>query len=765
MKSKLIVLIATLLMAPTLMPAMSTALPPESRACIFTAVTRKDSMTSEKSQLKPEHVVALLNEVAELGLNHPDVDQFVFGMALVLKASLDQEEIDEQRYGLLRKYVNDIKRASDECLLAFKLPPPDKIYTPGGISFLYSPFSRNIRASYGLPVLERGFQYFCDTGGGKSTVLRNLASAWTAQNPRLPCLIFAAKPDQFFFKLAREPHNHDRCLLFKCSKDTFHNAFSSITGRATDFLRRMPYWQSCYNRWDSGSVVGHVLKLFDKEKPISGLVSPTIDYIIDKLENITLPKSLFNPMLKASAYEAFSLMKETHLGQHVMNCQVGIDWKEVWVKGLVTVVETNGLSSADTLFLISDILAQLREIKDETPSLPDMLVIVDEGGNLVNQRWDSGNRASPLATEITLLRGSSICLAIAYHTVSGISPPVRSNSAITLVGPLGNGDDVLSAALSQALTPEQRAQIPHLLPYTAIMRVSGVEYTEPYIVTWDRPVTYPDYSETERNDLNRKVLATLSPIVPVNYRSAGQSLPSVPALTSPTALPQSLPATPVVIGDHRTILRHITDHPFLNVSDHAASLKLSTGKTPSSKQLKIVLNELEKLGFCKFLAIQIKSRWGRGGDMYYLTASGHAAIGSIHTPSRGGYAHDYAQRYLQNLLSQKGIVSVIEDVLPGTSTPVDLGLTCPQTKYRIALQIPISTFSSEPSQAEKNLSIGWSRVIEVCLNRTDLARLKAEFKNAGGIPDPRISACIPADIRTAKSLADIFDNPNFWAAT
>ncbi|MDD4869562.1 MAG: hypothetical protein PHR77_03290 [Kiritimatiellae bacterium] len=758
MTNRLTILAATLFLATSQPPSASAHLPPDTYPAISRSTLLEDSMSNDKKQLKVEHVLALLDEVATLGLNHPDVDAFVHGMALVIKCKLDQGVLDERRYWLLHKYVADVKRNTDECLLAFKLPDPVKIFTPGGISFLYSPYSNNIRASYALPVYERGFQYFCDTGGGKSSVLRNLASAWTTQNPCLPCIIFAAKPDQFFFKLAREPHNQDRCLLLKCSKDTFYNAFASISRRAIDFLRvRLQYWQVCMNRWDSGSVVAHIMKLFDKEKHITGLVAPTIDYVIDKLENITLPKSLFNPTLKASAYEAFSLMQANHLGRNVMNCQVGIDWKEVWEKGLVVVIETNQLSEADTHFLISCILSDLREINDATPSLSDMLVIIDEGGNLVNQRWDSGNRASPLATEITLLRGSGICLAIAYHTVSGISAPVRSNSAITLVGPLGNGDDILSAALSQALTPEQRAHVPHLLPYTAIMRVSGVEYTEPYIVTWDPPDVYLDFSEAERQDINRKVMATLSPIIPVNYRTIVRTS-SAPASPTPAS-------TPVAIGDHRTVLRHIADHPFLNVSDHAAGITLSAGKKPTSKQLKIVLNELENLGFCGFLTIQIKSRWGRGGDFYYLTANGHAAIGSVHTPARGDYGHDYAQRYIQDLLSQKRITSVIEDILPGTSKRVDLGLTCPHTKYRVAIEIPISTFASEKSQTDADLACGWQRVIEVCLNTTDLATLKAAFKSAGGMPDPRVTACVPADIRNAPNLSEIFDNPNFWATT
>ena len=107
-------------------------------------------------------------------------------------------------------------------------------------------------------------------------------------------------------------------------------------------------------------------------------------------------------------------------------------------------------------------------------------------------------------------------MAIGFHTLADLSPRIRANSGITIIGSLTHGLDILDAGRSAGLDKNQQEAIQHL-DLTAILKMSGAEvpFQEPVAVEWDAPVNYPDVSEEERLAQNRHVFAELASELPL----------------------------------------------------------------------------------------------------------------------------------------------------------------------------------------------------------------------------------------------------------
>lgn len=423
---------------------------------------------------------ALLELAARLGVDQKEVSAQGFAVCIVLRAELQHGRVDAFRFGILKNLIGKISQSIDEHLLAFQYPTQKDGISTGEIEFLQTVLTR-LPVHFDRLLLRRGFQVFSATGYGKSTLLLHLARNWCRL--QLPCLVFAAKPDQFYFRLAR--WFPDRCLILKCGVDVFYNGFSSVSGNVGDFIStKLPYWQAIYNRWDSAALIAHLYQPFKDDQLQSGQVAPTLDYLISQLEVTRFPRDLFNPQLKPSVYSVLTMMREGPLGVS-MACQRGLALDQIFAQGLIVVIETATMNDADTHYLVTSMLTDLRKTKELNPGLDDVLVIVDEAGPLLAQRWTSGTHASPMASEIVLLRGSGICLATGYHSICSVNPQVLANSAITLIGGLTSGEDIMAAAQAAALSADQRTALSHLRIGQAILKLSGTNYTEPVPVTWE----------------------------------------------------------------------------------------------------------------------------------------------------------------------------------------------------------------------------------------------------------------------------------------
>jgi hypothetical protein len=299
----------------------------------------------------------------------------------------------------------------------------------------------------------------------------------------------------------------------------------------------------------------------------------------------------------------------------------------------------------------------------------------------------------------------------------------------------------------------------------------GNRFTEPFLVCYPRIPDPIKMADDEIDANNAPILAALPPVVPETYRKipipvTPVSTPAAPHVAppapAPTVVPISMAATTVagLTNDYTAIIRDIATNRFRNVGERAGKLVLPSSATMTFSELKTALNDLEKQGFIGETVVQMAPKAGAPSLMHHLTAQGHAAVGSLYKPARGGYHHDFGQHLIQYLLASKGIKVDIEATLPGSSKHVDAGFRCPVSNLPIAIELPLSTFSSEPDQAERDLAAGWARVLVVCLNRTDLASTQKAFAASIPSPDSRIRLCL---VSTLAALAphEIYDSPDF----
>lgn len=86
---------------------------------------------------------------------------------------------------------------------------------------------------------------------------------------------------------------------------------------------------------------------------------------------------------------------------------------------------------------------------------------------------------------------------------------------------------------------------------------------------------------------------------------------------------------------------------------------------------------------------------------------------------------------------------------------------CPETGKKVAIEVCVSTHTSEPDQAMRNLAAGADHVLVVGLNKSDLTQLSREFlARFGQNIDPRIKLCMPADLAEAPTFRHIYDCPS-----
>ncbi|MEI8120477.1 MAG: hypothetical protein WCI20_00380 [bacterium] len=543
------------------------------------------------------------------------------------------------------------------------------------------------------------------------------------------------------------------------------------------------YALNIFSRRDSKIVLDAAMEQGLKQNALNGARELTHAQLKDIIRNcvtpsgfILIPKDFFRSM--------FSVFYDVECSplRNQIACQRGYDLREIVKQGYSVIIDTSAI--AGTLqeeLLVVTLLTALRQEIINDPILrartgTQVVFFIDECTNLSAASKVPGSLPS-LVHLATLVRSSSICLFAVYHSISVVHP-VLNAAGIWMVTQISDGNDIFTAKKTFALTDQQAKALTSLPKGVAMVRM-GNRYTEPFLATYPRIPDAVKMSDAEIDVNNAPILATLPPIVPENYRKipvpvivtppvASKPVPPAATAVPPPAAPVVAPAVTMVSiapsaldNDYMAILKDIAAKPFLNVSGRAGQLALPSGKKLNYRDMKVALDELKGQGFVDEVAVQLSPHAGPPSLMHFLTATGHAAIGSVYKPSRSGYRHDFGQRLIRDILAAKSITANIEATLPGRNKVVDIGFNCPVTSLPIAIELPVSTFHSEPDQAERDLADGWARVIEVCFTKNDLENLTKAFSAKSPNPDSRIKLSLVSGLKAVTSLSEIYDSTDF----
>ena len=705
-------------------------------------VTGGMEMAHDKSVSQQQQTEALLDLAHKLGVDLPYVHPVGSTLCREIAYQLKTTEPDPGICAQLRRILDRRKEGINEHLLAFDQPGPSDGVGDGDLTLFTTLFTETPFNVFSGQV-QRGLLAAGQTGFGKSTVLRRLAMAWVARNR--PCVVFASKHDQFFWYLARLFPS--RCLILRAGIDVFYNAFCPVTGDVKEFSgTKLTHYASAYSKWESAAVILRLFDEFDRVERPAGAVAPTINWLLRNLLTFQFNKRSLNFPLIPSTSQTLTMMKEGGLGKS-MSCQRGITAKDIWEHKLVVVFDCAALSPADTLFLVTCLLADFRKVKGLCPDLTDLLCILDEAGDLMASSWNRDGHFNPLGSEWVLLRSADISTAAGVHAPSMMDARARTNTAISIVGGLLNSSDITAMAGAAGLTAKQTMAIPHLRPGWAIAKMTGERYSNAFLCTWPMTESFTPFSEAERIAQNARLLASLPPFV-----AEGD--------TGPKSAISSEPALPPLTPDQVAVLTDIVDRPAINTTTRAESIQLPSGKG-GFKQLAEILNGLSDLKLIDEIKLQMSER-GSPSTYRFLTNEGLAAIGRPNNQPRPGTgpAHLFVQQLVARLLKGRGIDAAVEPTRPGSGKQVDVGFNDPATGLWIALEVACTTHTSEPRQAIRDLSEGgWARVLVLGPTSSDIAALQHAFKKDMPDPDPRVTLILPHHLVTCPNLRSLYDCP------
>lgn len=727
----------------------------------------------------PKEVIALIEEALLYGVD--DVKLGTAGARCIrnLKAGIETGCIPEYDYQALLNLVGRAKRVilPMEWRCAFPKNPPAEIITPGDIH----PVKLLDDTPVGLMFAEmaEALRSTGRPGSTKSTLSAAVLDASAASGKSI--IVIDSKGDgQFDYLAAKHPGR-----ILKVRVGRLNAPFFNVW----QYLRAVrDYFLAIFSRKDSKIVLDAATEQSVKQVAISGALEVTHAQLMRNVASGATPAGFpFIPAdFKRSMFSVFYDIAQSPLYPQIA-CQRGYELAEIVKRGYGVIIDSSSI--AGTLqeeFLLCSLLTALRQEIKADPVLvaqggTQVVFLVDECTYLAAASRVPTTALPSLVHLATLVRSSSICLFCTYHSIATVHP-VLNAAATWFVTQISDGNDIATAKKTFALSDAQAKALTGLPKGAAMMRM-GNRYTEPFLVTYPRLSDPKKMTDAEIDANNAPILATLSAIVPEDYRrirppvvtvssSAAVAVPAA-AVASATPPPVTAPPTPAVVPavsptlalsvttDYEAILRDIAANPFMNVSTRAGQLALPSGKALTFKALKVALDDLNAQGFIGEVAVHLAPHAGSSSLMHYLTAEGHAAIGSLHKPPRGGYQHDLGQRLIKHILAERSIPATVEQVLPGTKKTVDVGFICPVTDLPIAIELPTSTFDSEPDQAERDLAAGWARVIQVCLNKADLESLIKAFARHSPNPDSRIKLCLISALKAASALPEIYDSNAF----
>ena len=726
-----------------------------------------------QSAAQAKAILMLIQEARSLGLDNPSMSMEGVRRITNIERGLKSGNIPEYDLNALASLVARARKIiiPMEWRVAFaQNPPPDIIGegdihpftlldgTPVGLTFLEMAEAMRSTGRPGSSKSTGGCAVVdCSIGGGKSVFF-----------------IDSKGDGQADYLCRKYPGRVIKVRIGRLDKP-FFNPWQWVGVNRDYFL-------TVSSRKDSRIVLDAAIEIGMKQNTLSGVCELTHSQLMRIVKDRIIPTDYrsIKPEFFQSIQMSCNDIARSPLS-HQIACQRGYDLKEIVTKGYSVIIDTSAIAgSTQEEFLVVTLLAAIRQEIINTPILrarPGTQVIFfqDEGSNLAASSKVPGG-LSAIVQLSTLVRSSSICLFFVYHSMS-IAHPVLNAAGIWMVCQIFDGNDIFTAKRTFALTDQQAKALTTLPKGVAMMRM-GNRYTEPFLISYPRIPDAVKMTDAEIDANNAPILATLPPIVPEHYRRlpvpvtvtppvASSPVPPAVSVVTPSSAPVAAPVvtTPTTMpsavdNDFLAIMRDIASNLFLNVSGRAAHLTLPSGKALTFKELRPILDELKAQGFVDDVTVQLSPR-GAPSLMHFLTAEGYAAIGSVYKPSRSGYKHDWGQRLIKDLLAEKSISATLEMALPGTSKVVDVGFICPVTGLPIAIELPTTTFDSEPDQAERDLAAGWARVIEVCFNKNDLENLEKTFAARSSSPDSRIKLSLMAGLKAVTSLPEIYDSSDF----
>jgi len=724
-----------------------------------TTTQLKGNTMQNQPKINPRDIQLLLNDAILYGVDNPAISDMG---ARCFKRLSDASEkglvINSSDFTALKSIVERAKKIMlpMDYRLAFVKSPPPEVISIGDIK----PFT----LLDGITEVALDFidmpEQIRNTGRSGSTKTTGACAILdkSIEAGKSIIVIDSKGEGQFDYFCAKYP---GKVLKFRVgrSNQPFFNIWQ--------YIRRIRgYFLLITQRKDSKIVLDAAEEQSEKQNALSGAKAITHTQLMNNIAGGTTPAGFphIPNDFRRSMFSVFYDIQRSALYPSI-RCQCGYSLREIVAKGYSAIIDTSAIAgSIEEELLICSLLSALRHEIISDPDLSSrrgtlVIFYIDECTYLAAASRVLTGLPS-LVHLATLVRSSGVVLFCTYNSIS-IVHPVLNAAAFWIITQISNGEDLRTGQRMWSLSDLQTKALSTLPKGVAVMRM-GNRYTDLFLVAYPKIPDPRKMSDAEIDANNAPILANLAAIVPEDYRS-------ITRVQTPAVSPASAPATAsatALDNDYLVILHDLAKRPFVNVTERSASIQLPSGTILNFKSLKAALDTLgNKYNYCRPLAVQLTVR-GSPSELWYLTQDGHQVIGSLFKPSRGDYQHDLAQKLLRHILKQNlHLDATIEMVLPGTSKPVDLGVICPQTGMKIAVEIPISTFSTEPDQVEKDSAAGWDRVIEACMNRADLKKLKAEFAKKNYPANPRVAFCLPADLRSAKSLQDIFDNPNFRATS
>jgi len=700
----------------------------------------------QNQNINPRDVQLLLDNAILHGVDNIAISNMGARCFMRLKAGLEQGQINPSDFIALKGIVDRAKKIvmpMDFRLAFAKIPPPEVIST-GDIH----PFTLLDGTNVGMEFLEMP-EEIRTTGRPGSTKTTGACSVLdkSIEAGKSAFVIDSKGEGQFDYLCAKHPA---KVLKFRVGRQDrpFFNIWQYVQEIRDYFLL-------ITSRKDSKIVLDAAIEQSENQNRISGAKAITHAQLMKNIINNATPPGFPNIPgdFRRSMFSVFYDIKRSALYPSIC-CQAGYSLREIIVKGYSAIIDTSAIAgSMGEELLICSLLAALRREIISSPDLcsrPGTLAVfyIDECSYLAAaSRVPTG--LPSLVHLATLVRSSGISLFCAYHSISMVHP-VLNAAAFWIITQIADANDIYTAKRMLSLSEIQAKALTTLPKGIAVMRM-GNKYTEPFLITYPMIPDRQKMSDAEIDANNAPILANLPAIVPEDYHVIIRVQTQAAATSAPA------PST-ALDNDYLAILHDLAKRQFLNVTERAASIKLPSGTILNFKSLKVALDTLDnKYNYCRPLAVQLTAR-GRPSELWYLTKNGHQTIGSLFKPSRGEYEHDFAKRLIQYILLQDmRLASTLEMTLPGSSKPVDVGIICQQTNLKIAIEIPISTFATEPDQVEKDFAAGWGRVIEICMTSADIKKLKAEFAQKNYPVNPRLALCLPADLRSAKSLQEIFN--------
>jgi len=672
-----------------------------------------------KTKVTPEEVMKLVLTIEREGFAY--TDNALRKLAKIL--ANPYIEIDEGSYFLCKERVEFLmnkKKIKNEIDFAkpFRPEPDEKSRISEGDIEIGRTLEGNLPVRLKLPELLRHLAVVGMTGFGKTAFLIRLISQLIECG--ISVVIFDKKGRQFRGLQAMFP---DKVLIFTVGKDAFlnFNAWPSGVNKEGYLSRISDIRSRVFERHDSIAVYNHNINNLFMLADENRHKFPSEFEVSEGFKTMRMPTGVsVNPSLKWSQQVISSGILESPLGAS-LKCSKGIMPGELARKNISIIIETQNLSNLHELYLQTLFSNQsYSDLQTDALSYPDILrqvFIIDESQHI----FGKFRRCEPIHEFHGFVRYSGISIGQGTTTPSALGDSTKSNTFAYLSFHLFNEDDIATVKRSMFLNFEQAVSLSHIPTFICCAKL-GDRYTSPFLMRTVLP-RLPQITDEQVEENNKRILQTLSPIVPRKPWSFGNKN-----------------ETKSVLDEETIVLQDIAKRPFIGVAERCKTISLLPGeKTISLDSGMIILDKLEQHGWVEFLELQM-SRKGRMTKFYLLTEAGRtkAAFPEGLDLGRGGRSkeHRFIQELIAHHLRENHYTAIVEGDMSGKK--VDVKVVDVLNNLTIAIEIPLSTENLEYDQAVKDLAADFDRVIVACPDRVTLNRVEKSFKEHPEVKDPRI---------------------------